>query len=81
MLLFAFGGPPLKGEETAWAEDEAAVCLQAHNGPMRSLLQSAASPTQGAMQFKTIQVLKTHGCVPRAHMYMRHTGLIFFLLI
>lgn len=64
MFVAVFGGPPPKGD-AAWGggDEGAGICLQACNAPLVRVLQAAAFASQGIMQYKTIQVLNTLGCV------------------
>jgi hypothetical protein len=68
MFLAAYGGAP--PQHPAWADEEevgagslgaSAYLVQAVNRPMQALLRSAAVAQEGAMQYKTIQVLNTLG--------------------
>lgn len=64
MFVAVFGGPPPKGDAAWGGSDEGAgICLQACNAPLVRVLQAAAFASQGIMQYKTIQVLNTLGCV------------------
>lgn len=66
MSMIVLGGLPVDGDAKATSashEEEGQIGVQACNAPLVQLLQMAAFASQGAMQYKTTQILNWVGCV------------------